>query len=177
MKILIVYATSEGQTRKIARFAADYLSDAGHVVELVPAEDTEGLDLARFDGVILAGSVHVGKIQPVLTTFMQAQGRRLSTRPTLYMQVSLAAAGHDPKEHADLEAIATRLFTEIGWTPSRTEQVAGAFRFTQYDFFKSLALRWIAHQKGEHVDPHADKEYTDWTALTGVLENWVASVG
>jgi menaquinone-dependent protoporphyrinogen oxidase len=50
--------------------------------------------------------------------------------------------------------------------------VAGAFRFTQYDFFKSLAMRWIAHNKGEEVDPHADKEYTDWDALAALMRRW-----
>jgi len=52
--------------------------------------------------------------------------------------------------------------------------VAGAFRFAQYDFFKGLAMRWIAHSKGEVVDPHQDKEYTDWDALAGVLDRWPA---
>ena len=50
--------------------------------------------------------------------------------------------------------------------------VAGAFRFTQYDFFKSLAMRWIAHSKGEVVDPHADREYTDWAALADLMARW-----
>ena len=65
--------------------------------------------------------------------------------------------------------------TKTGWMPERVEHVAGAFRFTQYDFFRSWAMRWIASTKGEEVDPHADKEYTDWNTLAQTLDDWLAS--
>ena len=175
MKILIAYATTEGQTRKITRFAADHLSDAGHAVELLNVTDAEGLNPGRFDRAILAGSVHAGQMQDDLISFARTHGRRLSVIPTLYLQVSLAAAGADPKERADLEAIAARLATDIGWTPTRTEHIAGAFRFSQYDFFKSWAMRWIAHQKGQTVDPYSDREYTDWDGLRDILDSWAAA--
>ena len=34
------------------------------------------------------------------------------------------------------------------------------------------AMRRIAAAKGEDVDPHADKEYTDWPALARLLTEW-----
>ena len=37
MRVLIVYATVEGQTGKIARFLADKLQSDGHKVDLVDA--------------------------------------------------------------------------------------------------------------------------------------------
>ena len=46
MYLLIAYATTDGQTRKIARFAADRLAVQGHSVELLNVEDAEGLDLS-----------------------------------------------------------------------------------------------------------------------------------
>lgn len=175
MKILVVYASTEGQTRKISQFASETLTDLGHSVELVNAEDADGIDPGRFDAAVLAGSVHVGQIQRALRRFAKTYGVALGMMPSLYLQVSLAAAGNDPGELADLDQIANHFALETGWMPDRTLQVAGAFRFTQYDFFKSWAMRWIAHQKGEEVDPHADKEYTDWPALKAALGDWVRS--
>lgn len=175
MTVLIAYATTEGQTRKIARFCADHLIAAGESVELLPLEDLdddEALDMARFDAAILAGSVHGGQLQPQLIRFAARHAAALNARPGLFLMVSLAAAGNDTAEHADLARIAHEFAKTSGWTPSRTENVAGAFRFTQYDFFKGLAMRWIAHEKGEAVEPGTDKEYTDWTALAGVLDRW-----
>ena len=45
MKILIAYGTTEGQTRKIARFCADHLIEQGHSVEILGAGDARDLFL------------------------------------------------------------------------------------------------------------------------------------
>ena len=174
MKTLIVYGTTEGQTRKICRFIADVLYDHGHMVELLPAALTQDLDLGRFERVILAGSVHAGQLQKDLHGFATEQAAVLNGLPTLYLQVSLAAAGDDPEEWRDLDRIAERFCSETGWKPGQVQQVAGAFRFSEYDFFKTWAMRWIAHQKGQKVVPGEDKEYTDWDALTKTVTEWMA---
>ncbi|MDU8911102.1 flavodoxin domain-containing protein [Aestuariicoccus sp. MJ-SS9] len=174
MRILIAYATTEGQTRKICRHCADRLIDRGHSVELLPVDEDGGLDLQRFDAAILAGSVHMERVQPALVAFAKTHSQALARIRTLYLQVSLAAAGNDYEEWSGLRRIARRLAAETGWAPGRTEHVAGAFRFTEYDFFKSWAMRWIAAQHDRKVDPHKDTEFTDWEALDRVLDDWAA---
>lgn len=175
MKILICYASTEGQTRKICRFCADQLFAAGHTVELLSVSEAGDLHLPPFDAAILAGSVHVGRLQKELEAFAALHAPVLNRMPTLLLQVSLAAAGDDPDEQADLARIADAFCKAAGWTPGAIHQVAGAFRFTEYDFFKSWAMRWIAAQKGQTVDPHADREYTDWPALAVIVQSWADS--
>lgn len=173
MKLLIAYATTDGQTRKIARFAADHLADAGATVELLNLTDTEGLDLTRFDAAILAGSLHAGGFQDSLAAFARDHAAQLAARPTLFLAVSLSAAGSDPDDWAGLEACLARFIHETGWQPGQVEHVAGAFRFAEYDFFRAWAMRHIAHAKGETVDPHGNKEYTDWHGLEVTLDHWL----
>ncbi len=174
MRILIAYATTEGQTRRICRFAADRLVTAGHSVELLNVTDGEGLDMARFDAALLAGSVHVWKLQPDLVSFAAAQAGALAQLPTLFLQVSLAASGDDADERADLDRIARDFFERTGWTPSRWAHVAGAFRFDAYDFFKSWIMRRIARDHGIEVAPNGTTEFTDWAALGALLDDWAA---
>ncbi len=176
MKILIVYATTEGQTRKVARYAFEWLARAGHSAELVRAEDAEGLDPSGYDAAILAGSVHAGRYQKELGDYAAEAADALRTIPTLFLSVSLTAAGEDAADWAGLRDCVARFAEETGWTPGRVEHVAGAFRFSEYDFFKSWAMRWIAAQKDETVTPGKDKEYTDWQALAGVLSDWTGRV-
>lgn len=176
MNLLIAYATTDGQTRKIARFAADRLAGQGHAVELLNVEDTEGLDLSRFDAAILAGSLHAGGYQKSLARFATDQAAALALMPTLFLAVSLSAAGNDPEDWAGLRRCLADFESDTGWTPGRTEHVAGAFRFSEYDFFRAWAMRRIADQKGEAVEPGQDKEYTDWAALILAVDGWVAGV-
>lgn len=175
MNVLICYASTEGQTRKIARFCAHHLIAKGHSVEVISADDAQDLALEIFDAAILAGSVHVGKIQAELADFAAAHAGALNLRPSLYLQVSLAAASEDAKDLADLKTIATEFCDTAGWTPGAVHQVAGAFRFSEYDFFRSWAMRWIASVKKQKIDPGKDTEYTDWPALAAALDDWLAA--
>lgn len=176
MRILVCYATTEGQTRKICRFVADHLMDGGHSVELLAADDglaeACGVDLNRFDAAVLAGSVHVGRVQRALIEFASDLAEGFRQIPVLYLQVSLAAAGKDAEELAELERITEETVAQFGWTPAKVLQVAGAFRFSEYDFFKAWAMRWIASQHGQAVVPGEDREYTDWRALAAAVDAW-----
>ncbi|MDK3074964.1 flavodoxin domain-containing protein [Sedimentitalea sp. JM2-8] len=174
MKVLICYASTEGQTRKIARFCADTLFAQGHSAEVLPVALADPIDLAVFDAVIVAGSVHLGRLQAELSDFVTAHGEMLNGMPTLFLVVSLAAAGQDEGDRRDLDGIASDFCDRAGWSPGATHHLAGAFRFSEYDFFKSLAMRYVASQHGQTVDPHADKEYTDWSALSDLLRDWPA---
>lgn len=176
MMLLIAYATTDGQTRKIARFAADRLAGQGHAVELLCVEDAEGRDLSRFDGAILAGSLHAGGYQKALVRFVTGARPALAAMPTLFLAVSLSAAGGDPEDWTGLRDCLKAFEDQTGWTPGRTEHVAGAFRFSEYDFFRAWAMRWIAGRKGQAVEPGRDREYTDWAALALVLDGWTAGI-
>lgn len=174
MRVLICYASTEGQTRKICRFCAEQLIARGDSVEMLPVGEAEEIDLAPFDAAILAGSVHVGKLQGELAAFASAHAPVLNGMPTLFLVVSLAIAGEDPGDRAELDRIAGEFAAGAGWTPGQVSHVAGAFRFTEYNFFEALAMRWIAHRKGQAVDRHRDTEYTDWAALAEMIRGWPA---
>ena len=176
MRLLIGYATTEGQTRKIARFVADRLADAGHAVELLSLEDAAGLDLARFDGAVLGASIHSSDFHKTFRRFAADRAGELNAMPTLFLSISLTAAGGDAEEWAKLRDIATHLTDRTRWVPGRTEHIAGAFRFSEYNFLESWVMRWIARQKDQGVDGTADKEYTDWAALAALIDDWTAGL-
>lgn len=177
MKLLIAYATTDGQTRKIARRALDRLHGAGHSVELVNLADPDGLDLSRFDGAILAGSVHIGGFQRELNGFVRGHAATLNQMPTLFLPVSLSAAGHDVTDWEGLEDRLGKFVAATGWAPGRIEHVAGAFRFSAYDAFRGWAMRRIAAERDPSLPTGEDHEYTDWPALEAVVLDWAAGLG
>ncbi|MDK3016146.1 flavodoxin domain-containing protein [Pseudodonghicola flavimaris] len=172
MRVLICYASTEGQTRKICRFCAEQLIAHGHSVEMLPVAEAGEIALAPFDAAILAGSVHLGRLQAPLSAFAADHALALNRLPTLFLVVSLAIASGEAEDRAELDRIAAEFCAGGGWRPGRILHVAGAFRFSEYDVFRSLAMRWIARRRGQQVDPHQDREYTDWPALAEALAEW-----
>src|SRR3954469_21481486 len=87
----VFFATSEGQTRRIADRFASVLRGEG--VDSSPYEigtlDGVTLDWSRVRGAIVGASVHVGKHQREAHAFASAQGSRLNAVPSLFYSVSL----------------------------------------------------------------------------------------
>lgn len=156
MKVLVAYATSEGQTRLIARQVADRIVDAKHTVELLELSDANEIDLDRFDGAILAASLHMGHYQRTLTDFAAKQANDLKRKPTLFLSVSLAAAGHEAEDWRALDRILVDFTKATAWTPNRVEQVAGAYLPSKYDIFRRFLMRRIIASKHTGIDLDAD---------------------
>jgi menaquinone-dependent protoporphyrinogen oxidase len=174
MRLLIVYGTTEGQTRKIAHFMRDRAEAGGHTVTVFEAID-DGPDMhpRLFDATIVAGSVHVGRYQATVEHFARAHAAELKSMRSAFVSVSLAAAGTDEDDVAGLEKCVAEFSHRTGWTPAVLSHVAGAFRYTQYDFFKRWALKYIAWRKGGPTDTGHDYELTDWDALGRFVDGFV----
>lgn len=170
MRILIVYGTTEGHTRELCRFVADSLRQEGHTAAMEEATSrADEADIAAYDAVILAGSLHVGRYQPGLVDFARRHREALTTKPNAFISVSLAAAGENPDDWEGLEQCIARFEHETGWTPKAIHHAAGAILFSHYDFFKRLALKHIAARRGQKTVTSRDYDMTDYTALKGFV--------
>jgi menaquinone-dependent protoporphyrinogen oxidase len=172
MKILVLYGTTEGQTRKIAGFIADKLRTMGDTVTLMDATTVEwDFWLGEFDAAILAASIHAGQYQSAIVHFARCHYERLNQMPSLFISVSLSAASmENPADLKSIEHCADSLSRETDWKPE-VKHVAGAFRFTEYDFFKRWTMRIVAWEKGVKGGAgRSDLELTDWNQLEDVVK-------
>lgn len=175
MRVLIAYATTDGHTATIAEFAQVTLRDAGHEVVLHDCAYPPAPDPADFEACLLAGSLHMGRYQPELVDFARRNAEALNARASAFIAVSLSAAGKDPSDWEGLERCLAAFEAETGWRPRAVHHAAGAFRFTRYGFFKRLALRRIARQRGLRLDPARDHDLTDYAALTTFMREFLAA--
>jgi menaquinone-dependent protoporphyrinogen oxidase len=175
MRLLILYGTTEGQTGKIARFLQDRLrADGTDVVAMNAIDAPEDLDPTAFDAVIVAASLHTGHYQAAVEHFVRQHHQQLNDMLSVFVSVSLSAAGQDEDDVQGLAQCVGELQRTTGWTPRRLHHAAGAFRYTQYDFFKRWAMKYIAWRKGGPTDTSQDYELTDWDALSSFADELVA---
>lgn len=179
MNLLLIYGTTEGQTRKVAAFVADHLAARGHKVRVVSVGDSTAADIdpRAFDAVIIAASIHRGCYQPAVLRFLEQHPAALRARPGALLSVSLAAAGHAPDDVQGREACVARLSQLTGWTPLMIHHVAGAFRYTAYSPLKRWAMKYIAYRKGGPTDTSRDHELTDWADLTRFVDAFLQEIG
>ncbi len=171
MKVLVLYGTTEGQTRKIADFVTTKLKDRGDVVAMIDAADVPwDLRPQDYDAAVLAGSLHAGVYQTPLIHFARKHHEALNKMPTAFLSVSLSAAGKDPEELKGIAVCADRFRKETGWTGGEIHQIAGAFRFAEYDYFKRWMMKIIAWEHGVKLGGAIELELTDWDALARIVQ-------
>jgi menaquinone-dependent protoporphyrinogen oxidase len=163
MKVLISFASTEGQTRKIAEWMAIRAREQGHEVSLY---DTASLisvpDIDAFNLVIVAASVHEQCHQDSVINFATAHRDQLIRRPSAFVSVSLSAATADGQ--AEAQEYVDRFMATTSWSPTKTLLLGGALRLSECDYFQRQVLKHILMNRG--ITPvDVNYEFTDWTSL------------
>ncbi len=177
--ILVAYASMEGQTRKIAEFIAERLRIRGHRVDLVDTAQRQAVEAVTpvYLGSILGASVHQQKHPTPLLHFVKRNHAWLGAAPCAIFSVSLAAALDDIDSRIEAQRALDELLDACELRPVSTSCVAGALKYTQYDYFKRIMMRMIARQRGQSTDTASDHEYTNWSDVEAFVDEFLAAAG
>ncbi len=164
MNIMIIYASIEGQTAKIAAHLRDQLSTAGHIVSLFDTADRMAhVDLDGIDKIILAAPVHERRHPPNFELLLNASSDALEALPSLMLSISLNAAFVDGREEA--EDYIQEMVMRTGFKPTQSAIVAGAVKTGSYDYFATEVVRHVLLGDRPYDPNDGDREFTDWDAL------------
>lgn len=163
---LVVHATSEGHTAKVARAIAARLHERGLRVRAGDVHDLDAdADARALPPLVVAGSpVHVGRHDAALVLWARAHAEAANDRVAGLFSVSLSAAGR-PDEVADAERLLADLVRETGWTNARTTVVAGAVPWSRYGVLKRILMKHVLRKGGRTPHPDHDEDHTDWNRV------------
>ncbi len=185
MRIAIVYATREGQTRRIAEYLAGAFQARDVAVDLFNAKETPDPDLAVYDALLVAGSVHISRHEPELVKFVKHHRAELERVPSAFLSVSMAQAGiesvdrnAEQREAAKREVneVLDRFVHDTAWRPRWVQPVAGALLYTKYNFLVRFIMKMISKKAGGSTDTAHDHEYTNWAGLERFAANLVGEL-
>jgi menaquinone-dependent protoporphyrinogen oxidase len=177
MRVLIVYGTALGQTRKIANFLAERFRDQSHVVDVLDlGRKAAGHDPADFDATIVASPIRMGSYNSAVIRFARNNRAALLAKPSALISVSLAAVNANRAlAESELRKRLATFVEKTGWTPAHVYQVAGSLPYTRYNFITRWVMRRIARDQGYDTDTTRDYEYTDWEALGELGDGFLAA--
>ena len=164
-EVLIIYATREGQTEKVAKQLSKHLRKSVNV-QLIDAQNpiaTDNLDLSLFDLLVFGASMHAGGLETELVDFIKKNVEQIKRKPTSFFLVLLSAATKDPTLRADWLADARRkMDQQLPVKFAEVEMIAGALKYSKYPLPLKWMMKHIAKKAGEGTDTSQDYEYTDW---------------
>jgi menaquinone-dependent protoporphyrinogen oxidase len=183
--ILILYATREGQTRRIAEHIAKALATNGLPAQLIDAAAApEPFEIGAYGAAVLAASIHAGKHEREMVAFVKRHRDALAQLPTVFLSTTMTAADLQNPErsqaerdhaHAEVERLIQEFFQATGFRATVHKPIAGALLYTQYNWLVRVIMKHISKAHGGPTDTSRDYEYTDWVELDRFVEGLVAS--
>ena len=158
--ILLLYASVDGQTKKISNFLNEQLQQEGKHVSLYEVGDFDG-KLETFDMIIIGSSIRYGVHHKTIIDFINEHKEALDTHKTAFFSVNLVARKPE-KNQADTNPYVIKFFKEITWRPTLVEVFAGKLDYKKYPFFDRIMIQLIMWMTKGPTDRNAKIEYTDW---------------
>ena len=175
MKILIAFATGDGQTGRIAQRIFDVFLAAGHA-PLLANLLTGQPDVPAFEAALVAAPVRFGKHHRAALDFCSRNREALFSRPAALVSVSLSAARARPGARREVAKALSHFVKTTAWVPPRIFPVAGALLYTRYSPFLRRVMRFFARLADRETDASRDYEYTDWPAVDAFAREFLAGL-
>ncbi len=174
-RVLITYGTTDGQTEKIGAYLAEELRGHGLGVDLIRAGAAPARAW-RYDGVIVAASLHAGRYQRNVVRWVRRNAAALGERPAAFLGVCLGMLEQTERARRDLDQSVRRFAARTRWTPGEVKFVAGALKYTRYGWLKRRAMQRIVAKAGGDTDTSRDYEYTDWAELRAFARGFAGAL-
>ncbi|MDW6091380.1 menaquinone-dependent protoporphyrinogen IX dehydrogenase [Vibrio rhizosphaerae] len=160
-KILCLYSTREGQTKKIVEHIVAQLD--GYESEFVDLHLHPKLNLALYDKVLIGASIRYGRLHQSLYQFIDHHARQLDEANAAFICVNLTARKEEQKKDTPEGSVYIQTFLrQSAWQPKLIGVFAGALRYPRYRFFDRMMIRLIMKMTGGETDTSKEVEYTNW---------------
>lgn len=176
-RVLIVYATTDGHTKKIAAALAGILTWERSGVDVFDAKRASPqVRPEDYDGVIVAASIHIGGYQRAVRRWVRRHAEQLGRRPSAFVSVCLGILEQRAESQREVREIMDRFLARSGWQPTVRKTVAGALPYTKYGWLKKWIMRRIVAKAGGDIDTSRDFEYTDWDDVRAFAREFARSL-
>ena len=173
-EVPVFYATTEGQTHRIAERLAARLRERGldsEALDIAAAAQLPDPDWRNVRGAIVGASLHIGRHQKIATEFAKKYRDQLNARPSAFFSVSMSAASANASERDTAMSIARTFVESTGWRPASVVSIAGRLAYTQYGWLTRMVMRWISKKEGGPTDTSRDHELTDWQQVDRLADD------
>ncbi|WP_430297766.1 flavodoxin domain-containing protein [Sinomonas sp. B1-1] len=173
-KVLIAYSTHEGQSAKVADFIAEVLRGRGLDATVSDIKESPNATPAGYDGVIVGGSIHMGKHDNRMVEYVRSNLEALSAAPSAFFSVSLSSHG-EPEE---AEGYVKNFEEQTGWRPDSVAMFSGGLPYTHMNFILRHMMKKIVEGKPGSMDTDTSRDYvyTEWDGVRRFAEDFAAQL-
>lgn len=158
--ILIIYSSTDGQTRKISEYIGKILGKE-RSIKIISIEDVSKIDITSFNNFIIGASIRYGSHGKKIINFIRNNNKYLENKYTSFFSVN-AVARKPQKNSPSTNPYIKKFFDKTNWKPSRAQVFAGKIDYPSYRFFDKIIIRFIMLITNGPIDVHTSHDFTNW---------------
>lgn len=163
-RILVVYSTTDGHTRKICDRLRSVIEREGHQVALASIRDEPGPDPVSFDKVVVGASIRYGKHSPRVFEFIRRHQKILDSKPGAFFSVNVVAR-KPRKSRPHTNPYMKQFLKSSAWHPRELAVFAGKIDYRRYNFRDRVLIRLVMWMTDGPTERNAVAEFTDWAQV------------
>ena len=163
MKSLIIYSSTDGQTKKICE-AIKKNSNNSETTEISSLEDAFNLNVNNYDQIIIGASIRYGNYKFNLFKFIKNNIKILEKKNNAFFSVNVVARKKD-KNTPDTNPYIKKFFKKTHWKPKKIAVFAGKVDYPNYNFFNKLVIKFIMFITKGPTNTSQSYEFTDWEKI------------
>ncbi len=160
---LIIYSSTNGQTKIICERIKNLLSDENSV-ELVSIEDAKKIDISDFEKIIIGASIRYGKHSKKLYKFINFNKTTLEKKQSAFFSVNVVARKPE-KNTAETNPYINKFLKISKWKPNLIKVFGGKVDYPNYSFFDKYIIKFIMFVTKGPTDTSQSYEFTDWSKV------------
>ena len=159
-KVLIVYSTTDGQTKKICEKIIK-TGKKKQSIDILSIDDASDLSIGEYRKIIIGASIRYGKHNPLVYEFIKSNKSELEKRFTAFFTVNVVARKKE-KNQPNTNPYMKKFLELSRWKPNKLAVFAGRIDYPSYRFFDRLIIRFIMFITKGPTDTTQTYEFTDW---------------
>ena len=163
MNSIIIYSTTDGQTKKICE-AIKENSLNKESIDISTLKEAFSKKLENYDKIIIGASIRYGRHSPLIYKFIQMNKDILERKKNAFFSVNVMARKSD-KNTPDTNPYIKKFLKKTSWKPNKLGVFAGKIDYPNLTFVNKHVIRLIMFLTNGPTDIDKTYEFTDWQSV------------
>ena len=160
MKSLIIYSSTDGQTKKICETIKDNLLNK-ESFKIESIDDSLNINLSDYDQIIIGASIRYGKHSSKIYNFIKKNKHILETKKTAFFSVNVVARKTE-KSTPHTNPYVKKFLNKTDWKPTKIGVFAGKVDYPNYNILNKNIIKLIMFITKGPTDTNNYYEFTNW---------------
>ena len=163
MSALIIYSTTDGQTKKICETIKNNSINKNNY-EILSLKEAFNKKIEKYDQIIIGASIRYGKHSPEVYKFIDNNKNILDKKKSAFFSVNVVARKPE-KNTPGTNPYIRKFLKKTKWKPKKLGVFGGKIDYPKLNFINKNVIRFIMFVTNGPTNINNIYEFTDWGSV------------